>query len=262
MKLKFNLRELYIQSIQKSNKKNPLFHFQIFHYFYYRETWFTFDENMELTTYPHQNIYHDYTQNTTNSIECNSPINLTIRNFFSIIVEQEFEEAFGPILQAIQFTGLFVSRTSRIPVSSFIELINLLPNLDSLKVSYLPQDEFSDLSAEDIESLHLASINNKITRVWQRMKFELTNFLIDLCSRMEYLEIDNVKENDLTKLVRIILMKRSIHIPNLYSICFNVDNADHEMIHDLKNVIDSEKLLLNYNIKRKDTHILLQWKLK
>ena len=125
----------------------------------------------------------------------------------------------------------------------------------------LPIQQLNNLSTEDAESLRLVSINNKITKIWQSMNIELTHFLIKLCPRMEHFEVHWIKDTDLLELVRFILMKCTTHIPHLQSLRLNVRNERDEIIDDLQNIIDSEKLLTNYTIKRWGNDITLQWKL-
>lgn len=191
-----------------------------------------------------------------------SPVNLTIKYFDDISIELSFEDKFISLLRAIQITSLSISRTSNIFPDNLIDIIDLLPNLDTLKISYLLIRDSIELSTEKADKLQQISVNNKISRVWQRMQFTLLNFLINLCPHMEQLELDNVKEKNLTKILQTILMKRSTHIPDLYSVCFNINNANDEILDHVKQIIDAEKLLLNYNIKRKGYGIFLQWKIQ
>jgi len=222
-----------------------------------RKTWFSFDKNVEISTYSNQNIGWNSTRYRVNSI----PIHMSIANYPAVEFSIPFINKFSPILLAIQFTCLHIS-FSNLLISTLVKIIGLLSNLDSLKVSFSSLQQLSDLSIEDAENLRLVSISNKITRVWLSMEFNLMYVLIKLCPRMEHLEIDHVNEEDLTKVVRIILMKSCRHICHLYSICFHIYTENDEIIYDLEKIIDSEKLLLDYKIKRKCNDILLQWKLQ
>ena len=77
---------------------------------------------------------------------------------------------------------------------------------------------------------------------------------------MEHLEVSWTVGKDLEKFIRLVLTKTITNICHLRSLCFQVYNANDEMINDLQNMIDSEKLLFDYNIKRKYREIFLQWK--
>jgi hypothetical protein len=59
-------------------------------------------------------------------------------------------------------------------------------------------------------------------------------------------------------LLRFILMKTSTYVPHLYSLCLNILNADEEIVYQLQMIIEPEKLLGNYMIKRIGNHILLK----
>jgi hypothetical protein len=112
---------------------------------------------------------------------------------------------FSPILFAIQFTNLFIF-CNQFSLRILVRNIDFLPNLDVLKVSYSSLEEFSRLSAEETEDFHLASINNKMTKVWQRSRFELTEFLIHFCPRMEHLTISWIVDKDVNTHIRYLLV--------------------------------------------------------
>ena len=71
--------------------------------------------------------------------------------------------------------------------------------------------------------------------------------------------MDVPKDMDLEMLVRFILIKSTTYIPHLCSLCLTIPNADEEIVHQLQKLIDSEKLLTNYMIKRICNNILLKW---
>jgi hypothetical protein len=228
-----------------------------------------FHEDAEITTYSNQNICHDSSQHrisstrqktTNSSIQFRPPIYLFLINPSPVEWSIPFMDKISPILLAIQFTSLFVS-FSDLSIRTLVKIIGLLPNLDSLRVFTLSLHPFSSLSIEDAESLRLVSISNKITRVWQALTFELTDFLIDLCPRMEHFELNWIKNTDLDRLVRIILMKTTTHIPKLHSLCINSNKANDEKVHELQKMIDSEKLLSDYTIKCSGDYISLRWTL-
>ena len=106
-------------------------------------------------------------------------------------------------------------------------------------------EQLENLSKEETENRRLVSISNKITKVWQLSDFESTRFLISLCPRMEYLEVKFIEYKDLEKLIRLILMETTTHP---HSLCFHVRYANDQMIYDLQKIIDSGKLIFNYNI--------------
>ncbi len=185
-------------------------------------------------------------------------MHLSMANYPAVEFDTSFMNKFSPICLAIQFTCLHIWSSSLL-IGTLVKLIGLLANLDSLIMSFASLEQIS-LSIEDAESLRLVSINNKITRVCVPMKFNLIHVLMKLCPRMKYLELKHVENKDLKKLVRLILKKTLTSIPHLCSTCFYVINVNDDMIRDLEKMIDSEKLLLDYNITRKCNDIVLQWK--
>ena len=183
-------------------------------------------------------------------------IDLLIANYPFSGQSISFIDKFSPLLLAIQFTSLFIS-SSKFSIEIFVQIINLLPNLDSLNVFYLSLPKTTSLSYEDIESLRLLSINNKIRRIWQLMDFETVELFTDLCPHMEYFKVRGVESNDLENLVRLILRKTITHIRQLHSVCFYVYDANDQITYDLQKIIESEKLL--FRVTRKCNDIFLQW---
>jgi hypothetical protein len=165
----------------------------------------------------------------------------------------------NPMLIALQINSLYVC-FYEVPISTFLTLIHLLPNLDLLRVTCLRQLELSKLSTEDTESLRLVSNSNKITKVWLPREFEYVEFLIGLCPRIEYLKVTWMMETDLERLVRFVLMKTVTCIPHLHSLLLDVRNGNDEMIHKLQKMIDFEKLRTDFTIKHSGDGIILQLK--
>ncbi len=61
--------------------------------------------------------------------------------------------------------------------------------------------------------------------------------------------------------VLLILMKIIIKLQNqLRLLSFHVRQADNQMLKQLNKMIDDEKLLTDYSIKRVGDEIFLQWK--
>jgi hypothetical protein len=255
------MKGYFIQSIQIGSIVK-IFCFLTF--FFFRKTWFSFSENVK------QNICHDLTPNNINfgrgqtdnsSVQFSTPVELIIKDYSTIDWQPSFMGLMRPILLAIQFTSLCTCWTN-LSVGTLVKLIGLLPNLDSLKVSHLLSQPPDSLSEEDTSTLRSVSISNKITKVWQLSDFESTRFLISLCRRVEHLEVKFIVYKELKRLIQFILIKTITHICYLRSICFRVYNANDQMIYDLQQLIDSEKLLVDYNITRKCNDIFLQWKLQ
>jgi hypothetical protein len=221
-----------------------------------------------MTTYSDQMTSHSFVQRPISLGQSNAEhssnqfsqsIDLSIRNCSPVEWDLLCTDKFNRILSAIKFNSLNIYSDAMF-ICTLIKLIHLLPDLHSLKVASVPNSNVNNLSAEDAESLRLLSINNKITKVSQWMDFELIDFLINLCPRMQHLEVMWVECKDLQTLVRIILMKTITHIPRLHSLRINVRDGGDEIVNELQKMIDSEKLLADYIIQRSDNDINLQWK--
>jgi hypothetical protein len=86
--------------------------------------------------------------------------------------------------------------------------------------------------------------------------------LMKLCPYLTYFKLRGTSFNmSITLLLRTILQKiKHEHNEHLRSLCFSALAADDNMIKNLEQWINSEKLLLDYTIKRVLNNIYLQWK--
>jgi hypothetical protein len=141
-------------------------------------------------------------------------------------------------------------------VDILLEFINCLPNLHALSVSCLTLLE-SNISIKEISN------KNQITKVnLEKMEiFEQIQFLIDLCPHIEYFQVGCVKNFNLDILKQFLLIKNNMtKILKLHSLCLCIPSADEKMIEKFQAMIDLEKLLSNYSIKRVLDQIYFQWK--
>jgi hypothetical protein len=166
-----------------------------------------------------------------------------------------------PVLTLLQITHLIIEYPD-IFIGNLIEIVRFLPHLDSLKVHSLSLLKPRCLSIEEVETLRSVSKNAKITKVSLQRIGELAEiqFFIDLCPRMQYLEIDCSRIIDLNLLVRFIIMKTTRCIPHLCALCLCVKEANYEMVEKVQNMINLEKLLHDYTITYVSNKIYLQWK--
>lgn len=201
-------------------------------------------------------------KSNSSSAQCSTPIELCIEfNHSAEKCKASYIEKMNHLLLAIQFTSLCISCNS-LSINLFLQILKLLPNLDTLRVLEFPITQLNDLSDENAKLLRSIPINNKITRLALAGKHELLDFFMALCFRAKHLELAFVQQEDLENLVRLTLIKRRIHTPYLYSLCLNVNQANNQTINKLQNMINVEKLLSNYMIKRSGDHILFGWKLQ
>lgn len=88
---------------------------------------------------------------------------------------------------------------------------------------------------------------------------EQIHLILYICASIQYLQIDVPNDMDLKMLVRCILIKTTTYISHLCSLCLSKPNANEEIVDQLDKMIESDKLLTNYMIKRISNHILLKW---
>jgi hypothetical protein len=145
----------------------------------------------------------------------------------------------------------------KIFIDILIEIINCLPELNSLKIHSL------SLHEEEIDIFCSTKYTNKITKVY----FEEINhikdiyFIMTLCPSMTYLKVNLINNMDIQFYLRNIFKKINHDcIEHLRLLCFRVLAADDEIIKKLDKMIHSKKFIFNYTIKRVCDNIYLQWK--
>jgi hypothetical protein len=169
-----------------------------------------------------------------------------------------------PYISAIlNATSIYhLTNFEEISVPILIRILFILHELDSLLISTLLLSQ--QRSLDDFERTLLEKVphTNRITKVnlGEMNDIEEVYFLIDVCPHLTYLQVDNLHQMDMELFVRLIFKKmntKSSHQLRLLS--FAIPAADDPMIKQLNKMIDDEKLLFDYAIKRVLNHIYLQW---
>ncbi|CAF1256079.1 unnamed protein product [Adineta steineri] len=148
-------------------------------------------------------------------------------------------------------------------IGAIIEIMNLLPDLDSLKLLSITLPTTTLLSIEEREEINFIVDNNEITKVYlEKMnKFDDVLFLIDLFPELKYLQIGCTSDIDINLFLQIILMKINNKTDsNLHLLAISIPTADDYMMEKIQNIIDSKSLLFNYTIKRTYDTIFLRMK--
>ena len=169
-------------------------------------------------------------------------------------------EVIGPMLLASHVTCLDID-LSEIVAEQLIDLIQHLPYLQSLVVKSIAPIQEGDLSLEDTETLRLLSQTRPITKVRLISVTSLSEmeFLIDLCSGMHYLQIDDMHDIDLEVFLRFIIMKSIEYLPNLFFMCFGSPKSNECWLEQLDKMIGVEQLLQDYAIQQIQEKIYLRW---
>jgi hypothetical protein len=215
----------------------------------HKSMWFNFDEQKEIERYYNQDADHNSTQPT-----------VTVH--FSDEWNQSSIDRITRILSLIPITYLNID-CSQINLLTFIKLLHNLPNLDALRLSFALSLLSTYLYAERSGIIHGISNKNNITKVNINKMIDIgeIRFIIDLCPRIRYLEIDCNNWTDTVLLLRFILTKQNNnYIPHLNILCLHVQNLNDDMMENLQRMIIFEKLLIDYIIKRVDDTINLYWK--
>ncbi len=152
--------------------------------------WLDIYKHSEIATFFNRNIGYNFTQNvmsnrqnTGNSATQFLPfIQLSINRISPYESHQTFIDMFKSTFVAVQFTHLNIN-CKDISIGMLVNIIHLLPNLDSLKISSLPSIQSGWLFDGGLKNLYLTSINNKITKVnlEKMIHIEQIHFLLYLC---------------------------------------------------------------------------------
>ena len=185
---------------------------------------------------------------------------LVIKELPNLEYDEFYMPTIGPMLLSSQLTCLHVD-FSGIFAGILIDFIQHLPHLHSLVVKSLGSMRKRHLSLETTRTLRFISQRKSITKV--RLIdvdcLSAIQFLIDLCSGMQYLQIDNTNDLDLECFVRFILMKNIKYLPSLVSLSFGCPKSNIDLLTKLAKMIAFEQLRRDYTIEQIDEKIYLRW---
>ncbi len=208
--------------------------------------------------------WYEYTDERTGNSSadlsrCNRLIlNITSSSEFNELMKIELQR----ILTAVQLYHLEI-RDIEMPVDKLLQIIDLFPNLISIKIDSLSLTQ-DDVSCEPIVNIsHSTKNTDKITKIYLDNITEMKEiyFLMKLCPHLTYLRIDWLGRINAELFVEKIFKKinQECH-DSLRWLCFFVRTADEKTIKTLEELIDSKKLMRDYTIKRVVEHIYLHWK--
>ncbi|CAF4112403.1 unnamed protein product, partial [Adineta steineri] len=96
------------------------------------------NKEISFSIHPHKKIWFDVDANTDNALTRLIPTSqLSVSGCWSTKENQTFIDDFKSLFVAIQFTHLNIN-CEKVPIEMLIRIIQLLPNLNSLKISSLP----------------------------------------------------------------------------------------------------------------------------
>jgi len=152
---------------------------------------------------------------------------------------------------------------TKIDIGKLNEILYLLPDVHSLKLSSLSISKAGCISQEEVEFLSFLSPKNQIKKIcFQNMnEIEQLYMLLLICPRINHLQINCIDYQHAELLAGLILTEMKTE-PNysLRLLCFYVAAADDDMVQKLEKMIHVENLLVNFVIKHVHNNIYLQWK--
>jgi hypothetical protein len=186
---------------------------------------------------------------------------LHILRFPTTTTDKSFFDIIRPILLTAPINKINI-KCNEIFIGILIELIRLLPNLDTLEVKSLSMIRPRCLSIEEATHFRLVSNSNRITHVILNQITELAEvqFLIDLCPRMKQLMVSGSDGVDPETILRFIFMKNIKSIPDLYFLWFPMPKSSENIIEKLQKMINVEKLCQKFKMKQMGHLVALVWK--
>jgi hypothetical protein len=118
-------------------------------------------------------------------------------------------------------------------VGILIQLIDLLPDLTTLKIDSLTYDKPRTTNADKLVILCSEKRTCNITKVYIESINEMPEFyfLLKLCPCIEYLELYYIAQMNMTSFLRIILERSQRgYDKHLRSVCLHVPGADNDTI--------------------------------
>jgi len=134
-------------------------------------------------------------------------------------------------------------------IGVLIVLMNLLPELNTLKIHSSKLHEPRKLNDEELRIFCSIKCTNKITKLYLEKIINLEEFsyFLILLPYMIYLKVDYINHMDIYSVLRNIVENINYDCNNYRRLlCFHVPTADDEMIKKLDKMINDEKLSFDY----------------
>jgi hypothetical protein len=196
-------------------------------------------------------------KSSVSSIMCNR---LSILNLPDISYNKALFDTICLVLLRLPINTMNIS-SSEICVGTLVELIRSLPNLDSLVINSLTMTQPIHLSNEQITIRRFVSNNNKVTKVILQQLIDLAQmqFLIDLCPRLQHLEVISSNSFHLESFLRYTSMRNIKNALTLSSLCLRISKPRKEAIENVTKIIHLEKQYSDYTFEQKDNEVYLRW---
>ncbi|CAF4973866.1 unnamed protein product, partial [Rotaria sp. Silwood1] len=220
-------------------------------------------ESIIYLVHPYRKRWYENTQDKicNSSRDFSKSIRLTLKNVDSDDIEKLLTIATRRVLTVAQVYDLEIPK-EKIFIGTLIEIVNLLPEINTLKIHSLSLYEPRMLNSEERCTFSSIKDTSKITNVYLEKMNEIEefSFLSELCPYMESFKVDYIKHIDFKFVLRYIFKKIKEDCNDcLCVLCFRIPTVDDEMIRKLKRMINFEKILFNYTIKRVTDYIYIEW---
>lgn len=214
-------------------------------------------------TYNEENITSDIHSQTTENrvVSLFQSVELIATNRCDFEQYQVFLQNINVIFQTLRITSLNID-LHHTSVELLADFILQLPNLDALSMTCLPLLALN-ISSSVQSKLQLIAAKNKITKL-NLEKWEEENqiqFIVKLFPHLEFLQVGCHPSMNIELLIYFILLNyMNTSLAYLHCFCLHIATADEKMIKTIKDMIDYEKLLICYSMRRNLDKIYLQWK--
>ncbi|CAF2902024.1 unnamed protein product, partial [Rotaria sp. Silwood2] len=250
------LEEFYLRYYERADSvyKYPIYNGgsnQFISPFWIERQWiFEAEINSESFIYlvhPYRKRCYENTQDKicNSSLDLSKSTRLTLRYTDSDDIEELMTVATRRVLTVAQVYDLEIPE-EKIFIGALIKILNLLPEVNTLKIHSLSLYEPRILNSEELFIFSSTEDTSKITNVYLEKMNEIEefSFLSELCPYMEYLKVDYIKHMDFKFFLRYIFKKiKEDCNDRLCLLCFRIPTVDDEMIRKLKRMINFEKLL-------------------
>lgn len=198
------------------------------------------------------------------NIEYSTSTTLILTNFVTCSYDEMLFKKIKRILSISKIYHLIIiDKHSSIHI--LIYLIDLLHDLLTLKLHSISSDERKTFPVKEFHALCSIYARGKISKVYieeinETNDIEDFDYITDLCPRMKYFKVKRLNNMDIIFFLRTIL--KDIYnndLSYIRSFCFHIPVADDQMTENLKQIIEYEKLLNKFTIKRILDNIYIQW---
>ena len=151
---------------------------------------------------------------------------------------------------------------SEIDFHILIHMTENLSELHSLRIISLFSNENEDLYPTRNEIFHYTQVLCRAKKVYlEKMKtIQDIEFLMNFCPYLKYFQIGYVSRTNAKSIFTTILRNAKYGSnQHLRSLCFRVPTVDDQMIEMLKEIIDFEQLLFDYQMEPIAEDIYLKW---